>query len=357
MKTAILEMTDRTNVMWWMLAALMALTILPFLVPLKCNAADLPTALAKTISQIPDGGDTASMGNATTGLPSDYSTRNPGAVDALDAEPRNKYGVAAMYTNINFKKGPSVNLYTLSGAVRFPIGTLQVSYADGGSSNGTLDEITTMKFDSFPSVDAQYGLKLGSNLLLPNDELYFGVGYEFSKSKLTTSQVNMTSASPAMFSMLSESTSNTFETGALYRIAKRVNLGVMYLHSWDQAEDPMDGTVRSHTDQLRLGASVKLDPLKLMSIDLSTLVSVDYRHLNLPGGANDDQYFAGLEQYLIKDTLALYGGYANGGATTGLGIYLPFGGINFAYAYRPYRAIEEFFGKAQQLTVSVYGNW
>ena len=156
--------------------------------------------------------------------------------------------------------------------------------------------------------------------------------------------------------LVSESTSNTFETGILYRIAKRVNLGAMYLHSWDESEDPMDGTTRSHTDQLRLGASVKLDPLKLMSIDLPTLVSVDYRHLNLPG-ASDDQYFAGLEQYLVKDTLALYGGYANGGATTGLGIYLPFGGINFAYAYRPYRAIEEFFGKAQQLTVSVYGNW
>ena len=122
------------------------------------GAQDFSTALTKSISQIPDGPDVASMGGcANTALTSDYSTRNPGSVDALDAEPRNKVGFSAAYGNVSFKNGPSVNLYILSTAVRFPVGTLQISYFDGGSNTGTLDKYDTLKFDNFPSVDTQYG--------------------------------------------------------------------------------------------------------------------------------------------------------------------------------------------------------
>jgi len=311
--------------------------------------ADPATDITKASSKISDGADVLSMGNANTALTSDYSVRNPGGVDAIDAEPRNKFGAAATYGNISFKNGPSINLYTISAMTRFPIGTLQISYADGGSNKGTLDGFDdTLKFNSFPSIDTQYGLKVGSGLLRKDDELYAGIGYEYSESKLTSGQAaNLSQGVPA-FNVVSRTSSNTLELGALYRIAaKKVNIGWMYLHSWDTSNDSMGDNTHSQSDQLRLGVSVKVTPL--------TLISFDYRHLYLPG-ASDDQYNAGIEQYLIKDVLALYAGCADGGVTGGIGIYTKYGGINFGYMHGGMNSLKKEFGASNTLMVSIYGN-
>lgn len=307
-------------------------------------------AMAKSVSQISEGADVAGMGGANTALTSDYTIRNPGAADVSDAQSRSRVGILATYENVNFKKGPDINLYIVSAAFRFPVGTLQISYSDGSSNVANLDEFNTLKFDKFTSIDAQYGLKLGEDLLCRNDELYAGVGYAYSESKVSGQFILPVPGTTLVFNSVSESVGNTLESGILYRIAKKVNLGVMYLHSWDSSDDSLDGftqTTNSQTDQLRLGVSAKITPL--------TLVAFDYRHIYLPNGEDDDQYFAGIEQYLIKDRLALYGGWANGGVTTGVGIYTPYGGINVGYMHRTLRATEEFLGKADVLAVSIFG--
>jgi hypothetical protein len=317
------------------------------------KATDFPTALEKTISQVPDGADVAGMGNASTSLTSDYSTRNPGALDAMDAEPRNKVGAAVTYASIGFKDGPAVKLYSISGGVRLPVGTLQVVYSDGSSKTGTIDEFdTTLKFDHFPSINVQYGAKLKSGVLRSDDEVYAGIGYAYAKSKLSSRQFVGTPATTFTYDIVSESSSDMVETGMLYRIAKVVNFGAYYSHSWISTTDTVNDfteTAYSQTDQLRIGISVKVTPL--------TLVSADYRHLYLPGNQHDDQYFAGVEQYLIKDALALYGGWANGGATAGLGIYFLNGGFNIAYMHHGFRSMEEFLGKSEMVMASLYINF
>jgi len=311
----------------------------------ESRSQDVNTALAKTYTEVPDGADVLSMGNANTSLPSDYSTRNPGAVDATDY-PESKFGAATTYANIGFKNGPSVNLYSVSAITRFPIGTLQVTYKNGGSSTGMIDEFgDTLKLDRLPSIDMQCGLRVGSNLLW-TDELYAGLGYSYAEYKLLgrayDSQLNLVDVSSLQHS-------HTLESGVLYRIAKKVNIGAVYLHSWDATDASQDGvtqTTRSETDQLRLGISAK--------VTSRTLISADYRHLYLPNGEHDDQYFFGIEQYVVKDVFALYGGWANGGVTTGFGVYSKHCGVNFGYMHRPFRAAEEIFGKADVIMASLY---
>ena len=311
----------------------------------KVKAEEFSTGVAKTISEIPFGADVAGMGNASTATP-DFSSKNPALIAVENPNNKSDLGVSGTYGLINFDKGPDVNLYWVSGSVQMPIGVLQFTGSNGQSSTGTItDDYSQVKFNRNPSIDVQYGLPIAKCLLTSNDSLYVGLSYAYGESKLTYI------AEPEVF--VSKARTHTVGAGLLYRIGKTVNLGATYDHVWDSTEVFFNGEnvgkEKDQSDKLRLGVGIQVLPM--------TFVAADYQHLYFADGSHDDQYFAGIEQYLIKDILAVYGGWANGGTTAGLGIYLEHGGINFAYMHRPFRATEEFFGKAEVLMISAYATF
>ncbi len=318
----------------------------------KAHPADFSTAMAKTMAEIPFGADVAGMGNTSTATP-DFSSRNPAVMAVESADPWN-FGFSTTGGLIHFKSGSTISLYSLSGTAKLPVGILQITVSDAKSNTGTLiDESAKIKFNNNPSFDVQYGLATGKNLLLDEDALYLGASYGYSQSKLTGKYFIGTEDTTMIFDFKTESKSHNVGVGALYQIAKVVNLGATFDHSWDSAEDfingEFDAKTKSQSNKLRLGVGVQVLPM--------TFVAADYQHLYLSDGLSDDQYFAGVEQYLVKDILAVYAGYANGGATAGLGIYLKHGGINIAYMNRGFRSMDQFLGKSEMAMLSIYGNF
>jgi len=312
------------------------------------HAEDFSTALSKTLSEIPSGADEASGIPSTAAL--DFSSKNPAIIAAGTAsgtEPKSKVGATINYGFISFKNGLDVNTGSMSGTVKMPVGVAQLTISDGRSNTGDIDEYSDIKFNSFPSAELQYGLKVA-------DSLYAGVSYTYSQSKITSNMTMEDEASgePYNLSLTSKEKSNELGAGILYRLGK-LNLGAFYGHSWDQSRNYVDGTLEStdnsKTDQLRLGASIQILP--------TTMLAMDYRYFWFPDSIHDAQYFAGVEQYVYKDIIALYGGYANGGAATGLGVYFENGGLNLAYMYRPFRSTEKYLGKAEVLEVLLYLNF
>jgi len=305
------------------------------------NAEEFSTAFPKTVSEIPDGADAAALGGATVAVP-DFSSKNPSVIAVPPVgEKTPDFGVYANYGFIKFKNGPDVNLGFISGTAKLPVGVLQIMGSYAASDTGKMDEFNNIKINSSPYVGFQYGLSIVK-------DLYFGISYTYSESEIT---MQTSIENPLDLEIISKSKGHEVGAGMLYQLLKnKVNLGLFYAHSWDEEKTFIDGSLdnaeKSQTDQVRFGVSAKITSM--------TMISAEVRHYWFPNGVTDTQFFAGIEQYLIKDSLALYGGYANGGATAGLGVYFKNGGLNLAYMYRPFRATEEFLGKAEAIMLSVY---
>jgi len=306
------------------------------------HAEDFDIALSKTISEIPDGADAAAMGGATIATP-DFSSKNP-AIIAIppEGEKTPDFGVYANYGFIKFKNGPDVNLGFVSGTAKLPVGVLQIMGSYAGSDVGRMNEFNDIKINSSPFVGFQYGLPIAK-------DLYAGISYTYSESEIT---MHASIEKPFDLELISKSKGHEVGAGMLYQLLKnKVSVGMFYAHSWDEEKTFMDGSLdsaeRSETDQVRLGVSAKITSM--------TMISAEVRHYWFPDGVTNTQYFIGVEQYLIKELLAVYGGYANGGATIGLGVYSnKYGALNIAYMNRPFRATEDFLGKADAFMLSVY---
>lgn len=304
------------------------------------NAEEFSTAFTKTVSEIPDGADVAAMGGATTAIP-DFSSKNPAIIAVETSEELSKVSIYANYGYIKFKNGPDVNLGFISGTVRLPVGVLQISGSNGISNTGEMNEFDSIQINSSPDIGLQYGLLIAKNL-------YTGISYNYSQSRIT---MRTTIVNPLDMELTSKSKGHEIGTGVLYRLFdKKVNAGLFYAHSWDREETFIDGlsdsVENSQTDQVRFGLSANVTSM--------TMISAEIRHYWFPDGVTDTQFFAGIEQYIIKDFLAVYGGYANGGLTAGAGAYFKHGGLNLAYMYRPFRETEEFLGKAEAFMLSAY---
>lgn len=317
-------------------------------------ADDFSTALTKALTQIPDGADSAAMGNASTATAA-FASRNP-AVVAVETENFSRLGAMGSYGNIGFQNGMHVNFYSISATARLKKGAVQLIASNGNSNNGSVGPLETLQLNSSPGVELQYGIKVAEPLG-GNDALYAGASYGYAESKLTLQFPAVDGTGGwSNAAMKSETTSHTAGIGLFYEAGKKLNLGALWLRSWEKNEEMFsyEGsfvgrfTSKAQNNQLRLGASCQVTPL--------TLIAFDYRHLYLEGGSRDDQYFAGIEQGLVKDVLYLYGGYADGGTTGGVGVYLKHGGANLAYLHRPLRALEPFFGKGDMLMASLYWN-
>lgn len=326
---------------WWTLSVLTIMLIISLFFTGKVQAADFSTALSKTMAEIPVGADVAGMGNANTASP-DFSSSNP-AIIGVEGTEKFVAGATATYGHLSFKKGTRINLYSVSASAQLPVGVIQITGTDARSNRAEI-EGEKLQFSSMPSVGLQYGLPVGKSFLLQDDSLYLGLSCDYSQSKMNVS------ADSDVFMIKSKG--YLLGAGILYRFGKVVNLGASYEHAWDKSDDFYRGifetSEKSEAETVRLGLSAQVTSM--------TLLAVDYQHLYLEG-EQADQYFAGVEQYLVKDLLAVYAGYANGGATVGLGVYLKHGGLNVAYLNRTFRQLDEFLGKSEVVMVSFYGTF
>ncbi|KKU54838.1 MAG: hypothetical protein UX75_C0018G0013, partial [Candidatus Moranbacteria bacterium GW2011_GWE2_47_10] len=155
-------------------------------------AADFEKELAKAFINIPPDTSNASMGNTWAATPLFGS--NSAAVTAMGTFENG--GVSLNYGFINFDKGPDVQFWSPSAAIKLPVGVLQFSYAGGGSDRGTFYEEVSedgtfsedAEFDSVEEIDLQYGLLAAEKVFLSEDKLYLGIGYNYAKSDLKFGQ-------------------------------------------------------------------------------------------------------------------------------------------------------------------------
>lgn len=306
-------------------------------------ADDFGTAMEIATVNVPPGADVAGMGNVWTATPN-FSSNNPAVLPTCGDY---KIGGSATYGRINFKNGPDVNLYSGSIAAKLPAGFLQVTYSDARSNTEATKMDVDAKFNASPVINLQYGLSAAKNFLREGDELYLGISYSpYERSKLTFSN-----AGEDLF--ISESKGYSIGGGFLYKPEKNWNIGGYYSYSRSKGEDT--DLVFSETsysvskaEQMRLGLGYQLFP--------ATFLAADYQHLNLDG-EKKDQYFAGIEQGIIKDILYLYGGWADSGPTAGLGIYFKNGGINLAYMHNPFNELKPYLGRAEVFMATAYINF
>ncbi|HBP00944.1 MAG TPA: hypothetical protein DD454_01910 [Candidatus Moranbacteria bacterium] len=324
------------------------------------DAKEFGEALSEAFSSIPAGADAASIGN-TDAANEVFSSNNPAIVPTL-LKDEHKVGLSGTYGSVRFGRGPDVDLYLASAAVRLPLGVFALTYADANSGWSATDPFfgPEMKFVENPTIDLKYGLKVRDGLFFQGDQLNAGIGYVFGESRLKFrfSQFIEDFGVDVPVAIKSESRSHAGTVGVFYKPRKNVSVGAYYSHIWSSSKDTTDVAgglfveevdSKIQSDQFRIGAGWRIVPL--------TYVTVDYRHLDMEG-EKLDQVFAGIEQGFRENfPLFLYVGWADQGLTGGLGFYLENGGLNLGYMHRPFRDLEPFLGKSEVLMATAFWNF
>ncbi len=331
--------------------SIFAISFVFILAAFSAYAKDFDSAFSNSVTNIPQGADVAGMGNAWVATP-DFSSNNPSVI-AIVPEPEKFHGtLMPTYGIIGFSQGPDIQLYSISVTGKMPVGYLQMSFSDGWSNFApTADPSTFLKINSSPTIDVQYGLKVGKSLIFKGDELYVGVGYAHGESKLSMRSEFFDPEIEEKFAVnaVEKGYSDLVSVGMVYRPNKNINIGAFYAHSWDKSDSFAEGeryeVSRGNTNQLRIGAGVQVTEL--------TFLALDYQHLSIDG-VRFDQWFAGIEQGIIKDLLYVYGGWAADGPTCGIGMYFKHGGINFSYAVNQFRDLKPHLGNSEMFMVTGY---
>jgi len=328
-------------------------------------SANFDTAMGIAEANVPPGADVACMGNAWTATP-DFSTNNPAVIAIMEDL---RAGGSFTYGLMNFEDGPDISIYSTTVQGKLPVGFMEITYSQGTSGTGATDMDTYLardliyvktdiEFDSIRSIDMQYGLKVKDNFLKEGDRLFLGLSVSpYAKSKLLfkerlliKSKSRLLFKSSSIDFMQAKSKGYAVGFGFCYMLPNRIGIGSYYQYSHDKSEETNlwnNMTVKSagHTDLFRFGASWQMFPL--------TFIAADYQHIAMEG-AHKNQAFVGIEQGIIKDSVYLYGGWAGDGPTTGIGIYLKYGGINVAYMHHAFNDLEPFLGKTQIGMVTIY---
>lgn len=327
---------------------LLAILVVLAMVP-SAYAKDFGSAFGAAITNVSQGADVGGMGNAWTATP-DFSSLNPAIIGIV---PEKYHGtLMPTYGIIGFSEGPDIQFYSVSLTGKLPIGTLQLSFSDGWSNMApTADPATSLKINSSPTIDVQYGFKVGKNLIFKGDELYAGVGYTHGESKISMRSEFFDPEVEEAFTVnvFEKGYSDSVSVGMVYRPTKNINIGAFYSHSWDKSTSSVAGfvneTSRSETDSLRLGVGLQITE--------TTFIAADYQHLSIDG-VRFDQWFAGVEQGIVKDLLYVYAGWAADGPTAGVGIYFKNGGLNISYSANQSRDLKPYLGKSEVIMLSAY---
>jgi len=321
---------------------LLCFSIISLIIVSQATAHDFGTALSIATYNIPYGADVAGMGNADAAAWG-WSSNNP-AMTAFERKDTPVRGVGSIVYGIaDFKKGPKLSYGSVSGVVKTRYGFFQVNYNYLGSGSHSTKVGYDTGFNPSKAIELFWANKIKENLFCPGDEFYAGLEIGTSLSKLTFSLDNKNL-------LKSSSRGNYGAMGFLYKPNGKINVGGYYLRSWERNRERdliyrSSETSSSTSNKLKIGVGFQILPL--------TYAEIDYQLLNI-AGSKENQVFAGVEQYVVKNALALYAGWANHSPTAGIGIYFPKGGFNLAYMENPFRELEPHFGKARIIEASIY---
>ncbi|MEI7890851.1 MAG: hypothetical protein WCI36_02685 [bacterium] len=309
----------------------------------SCGAS-FDESLTAVSSGLPMGADVAAMGGICT--LEDFSSANPAVTSISSGATRSG---TINYGNFQFKKNM---LEVVSGSVASSVGdvVLQLSFAHGETPLRFLSSEELFRIKRSDTLDFQFGGNVFHGLLLDGDEVYLGMGYSFNKSV----QDGITFAATSRNEFVVDSSSHGVTIGFAYKPIKQVTIGGFGSRIWTNSTSIDDGWQNSEISSFHsighLGISAKI-------IEGTTL-AFDYQSLSFSDSDTKfDQYFLGIEQYLIRDHVAVYGGLANGGLTTGIGLYFKNGGLNLSYGNNIAKETKEFFGSCDAYMASVYLNF
>jgi hypothetical protein len=332
---------------WFVMIAMLVLLVA--MVPKMSQAASFDEAMTAVSASLPLGADVAAMGNI--GTLEDFSSNNP-AVSSIVSE--GNVSGTINYGNFQFEK---TRLETISGSLTGKISkvVLQVGFGHGETPLRNLNEFESFQISKNDTVSVQIGGKIVRGMLLEGDELYLGAGYAFTQGVQEGFFITPTPATVLRNEVSLKSDSHTATLGLAYKPIKKITLGAYGSRTWSETQTTLNGwqdpeVSKAFYDVGHIGFSAKVLE--------GTTVAADYQHISFSDSDTKfDQYFVGIEQYLIKDALALYGGVANGGLTAGLGVYFKHGGVNVSYGHNMLKEANEFLGKSDSYMTSAYFNF
>lgn len=314
----------------------------------KGHAASSEESFTAISVSLPMGADVAGMGNI--GTLEGFSSSNP-AVTSIMKE--GKMSGTVNYGNFQFEK---TRLETISGSVTGKVGDaiLQVAFGHGESPSRWISDSQKYKIKN-NTIDLQAGGNVARGMLFADDELYVGIGYAFTESVQSSTLIIPTPSETFIDDVVMDSQSHGATLGFAYKPIKEITIGAFGSRIWNSSRMTVNGwsneeVFKSFNDVAHAGASAKVFEL--------TTVAADYKRLSFSDSSTTfDQFYVGIEQYLIKDVLALYVGDANGGLTAGLGIYFKNGGLNLSYGHDMLKETKEYLGKADAYMASAYFNF
>ena len=313
----------------------------------KGQAATFDEQFTAASSSMPLGADVAGMGGI--GTLEEFSSNNP-AITSITKE--GNVSSTVNYGIFNFER---MRLETVSASVTGKVGNvvLQIGAGRGESKNGWIDESNSFRIKENNSVNFQLGGKISNSLFIEGDETYLGVGYAFAQSIQDGSSIISQSTPIVNFSTDSKSHGATL--GVAYKLNKQITLGGFESRTWTKSTTSFDGVLdaydsNSFYDVGRVGFAAKLRK--------GTILAADYQHVSFSGSNTKfDQFYVGVEQYLLEDFLAVYMGNTNGGMTAGLGMYFKNGGINVSFGKNTLREVNDSFGSCESYMFSGYLNF
>jgi len=348
MKKEFCRSKDMVYLGWIIFVFILALIFGSLMLPVKSHAASFDEALIATSASLPIGADVAAMGGI--GTLEDFSSANP-AVTGIVSD-GNMSG-AINYGYFQFEK---TRLETVLGSIAKRIGNavLQVSFAHGETPLKFFSDEEAFRIKKSDTIDFQLGGKVAHRIFLSDDELYLGVGLAINRSEQESIMHVSSVTTTLRHDIMIDSNSNGATIGFAYKPIKKITMGGFGSRTWTKSTTAYNFSSKDESktsyDIAHLGAAVKIFE--------GMTIAGDYQHLSFSDSATKiDQYFLGIEQYLIKEKLAVYGGLSNGGLTTGIGIYFKNGGLNLSYGQNIANESRKYFGSCQSFMTSVYFNF
>jgi hypothetical protein len=268
-----------------------------------------------------------------------------------------KEGKVSGTVNYGYFQFEKTQLSTISGSLTGKVGNavLQIGFGHAESPMRPLDELESFQIKKNDTIDFQIGGKVASGIFLSDDELYVGAGYAFTQSSQAGVFITPTPATTFIDEVEMNSDSHSATLGLAYKPIKPITLGAFGSRTWNSSQFTYNGwqdpeKSNSFYDVAHLGFSAKLLE--------GTTLAADYQRISFSdSGTVFNQYYVGVEQYLIKDTLALYAGVANGGPTAGLGVYFKNGGLNLSYGHDVLKETKQYLGVCDAYMASAYFNF
>ncbi len=328
------------------LLVIVTLMLVLFLMITKGHAASFNESLTAVSLSLPMGADVGAMGNI--GTLEEFSSANPAITSIM------KNGNASTAVNYGYFDFSKTHLQTISASVTGRVGkvVMQVGAGHAESPMREVDEFSSFRIKRNDVIDFQIGGNVSSGILFDDDELYVGVGYAFTKGVQDGIFFTPTPATTLVSVATMDSTSHAATLGFAYKPIKQITLGGYGSRTWSETQATYNGwqdseVAKSFCDVGHLGFSAKLGK--------NTTLAGDYQHISFSDSSTKfDQHYVGVEQYLIPETLAIYFGDANGGFTTGAGLYFKAGGLNLSYGNSLSRETKNTLGKADAFMVSGY---